>query len=86
MVGEGLGGSQNPRIWQGNVGEHRASTRPSLRLGHGPHRHALRLGCREGNRGALIGELAPGGEHEDVVDFRPSWVHWFSAKVVHSQR
>ena len=20
------------------------------------------------------------------VNFRPSWVHWFSAKVVHSQR
>jgi hypothetical protein len=22
----------------------------------------------------------------DIVNFRPSWVHWFSAKGVHSQR
>ena len=38
LRGDASDGSQNPRIWTGNDGEHRASTRPSLRLGHGPHR------------------------------------------------
>jgi hypothetical protein len=53
--------SQNPRIWQGNDGEHRASYELTART-------VKFLGRREGN-GAPIGEPPPGSEDEDILPF-----------------
>jgi len=60
--GEANAGVQNPRIWQGNDGEHRASYEVTART-------VKFLGRREGNGGAPIGEPPPGGEDEDLLPF-----------------
>ena len=63
LRGDASGGSQNPRIWQGNDGEHRASYEVTART-------VKFLGKREGNGGAPIGEPPPNGnEEEDVLPF-----------------
>ena len=52
--GEIAAGVQNPRIWQGNDGEHRASYEITART-------VKLLGHREGNGGAPVGEPPPEG-------------------------
>jgi hypothetical protein len=54
--------AQNPRIWQGNDGEHRASYEVTART-------VKFLGKREGNGGAPVGEPPPGGEDDDLLPF-----------------
>ena len=62
LRGEAVDGSQNPRIWQGNDGEHRASYEVTART-------VKFLGKRDGNGGAPIGEPPPGGEDDDLLPF-----------------
>ncbi len=62
LRGDASDGSQNPRIWQGNDGEHRASYEMTART-------VKFLGKREGNGGAPIGEPPPGGENDDILPF-----------------
>ena len=62
LRGEASDGSQNPRIWQGNDGEHRASFEVTART-------VKFLGKREGNGGAPINEPPPGGEDDDLLPF-----------------
>jgi single-strand DNA-binding protein len=62
LRGEASDGSQNPRIWQGNDGEHRASYEVTART-------VKFLGKREGNGGAPIGEPPPGREDDDLLPF-----------------
>ena len=62
LRGDAVDGSQNPRIWQGNDGEHRASYEVTART-------VKFLGRREGNGGAPIGEPPPGGEDDDLLPF-----------------
>ena len=62
LRGNASDGSQNPRIWQGNDGEHRASYEVTART-------VKFLGKREGNGGAPIGEPPPAGEDEDLLPF-----------------
>jgi hypothetical protein len=62
LRGEASDGSQNPRIWQGNDGEHRASYELTART-------VKFLGKREGSSGAPIGEPPPGGEDDDLLPF-----------------
>jgi single-strand DNA-binding protein len=62
LRGEASDGSQNPRIWQGNDGEHRASYEVTART-------VKFLGKREGNGGPPIGEPPPGGEDDDLLPF-----------------
>ena len=58
LKGEADSGTQNPRIWVGNDGEHRASYEVTART-------VKFLGKREGNGGAPIGEPPPEGYEED---------------------
>ena len=58
LKGEADAGTQNPRIWTGNDGEHRASYEVTART-------VKFLGKREGNGGAPIGEPPPEGYEED---------------------
>jgi single-strand DNA-binding protein len=61
--GEASSGNQNPRIWAGNDGEHRASYELTART-------VKFLGKREGNGGAPVGEAPPEGyEAEDILPF-----------------
>jgi single-strand DNA-binding protein len=62
LRGDAVDGSQNPRIWTGNDGEHRASYEVTART-------VKFLGKREGNGGAPVGEPPPGGEDEDLLPF-----------------
>jgi single-strand DNA-binding protein len=63
LRGNASDGNQNPRIWQGNDGEHRASYEVTART-------VKFLGRREGNGGAPVGEPPPNGyEEEDVLPF-----------------
>ena len=62
LRGEASDGSQNPRIWTGNDGEHRSSYEVTART-------VKFLGKREGSGGALIGEPPPGGEDDDLLPF-----------------
>jgi single-stranded DNA-binding protein len=63
LRGDAVDGSQNPRIWTGNDGEHRASYEVTART-------VKFLGKREGNGGAPIGEPPPdGGEDEGILPF-----------------
>ena len=62
LRGDAVDGNQNPRIWTGNDGEHRASYEVTART-------VKFLGKREGNGGAPIGEPPPGGEDEDLLPF-----------------
>jgi single-strand DNA-binding protein len=50
LKGDAVDGSQNPRIWQGNDGEHRASYEVTART------VKMFLGKCEGNGGTLMGE------------------------------
>ena len=59
---EASDGSQNPRIWTGSDGEHRASYEITART-------VKFLGKREGNGGAPIGEPPPGSEDDDILPF-----------------
>ena len=58
--GDAVDGNQNPRIWVGNDGEHRASYELTART-------VKFLGRRD--NGAPIGEPPPGGEDEEVLPF-----------------
>jgi single-strand DNA-binding protein len=60
LRGEASDGNQNPRIWQGNDGAHRASYELTART-------VKFLGKREGNGGAPIGEPPPEGFEKDEV-------------------
>jgi len=62
LRGEANSGVQNPRVWTGNDGEHRASYELTART-------VKFLGKREGNGGAPIGEPPPGGEDDDLLPF-----------------
>jgi single-strand DNA-binding protein len=62
LRGEPVDGNQNPRVWQGNDGEYRASYEITART-------IKFLGKREGNGGAPIGEPPPGGEDDDLLPF-----------------
>ena len=62
LRGDANDGSQNPRIWTGNDGEHRASYEVTART-------VKFLGKREGNGGAPVGEPPPGGEDDDLLPF-----------------
>ena len=62
LKGEAESGTQNPRVWTGNDGEHRASYELTART-------VKFLGKREGNGGAPVGEPPPGGEDEDLLPF-----------------
>jgi len=62
LKGQAVEGSQNPRIWTGNDGEHRASYEVTART-------VKFLGRREGNGGAPIGEPPPEGYEEDSLPF-----------------
>ena len=62
LRGDASDGSQNPRIWQGNDGEHRASYELTART--------VKFLGRRDNGGAPIGEPPPpGGEDNDVLPF-----------------
>jgi single-strand DNA-binding protein len=60
--GEASSGNQNPRIWAGNDGEHRASYELTART-------VKFLGKREGNGGAPVGEAPPEGYEDDPLPF-----------------
>jgi single-strand DNA-binding protein len=62
LRGEAQDGNQNPRVWQGNDGEYRASYEITART-------VKFLGKREGNGGAPIGEPPPDGEDPDILPF-----------------
>ena len=62
LHGECSDGNQNPRVWQGNDGEYRASYEITART-------VKFLGKREGNGGAPIGEPPPEGEDPDILPF-----------------
>ena len=63
LRGDAVDGSQNPRIWTGNDGEHRASYEVTART-------VKFLGKREGNGGAPVGEPPPEGyEDADALPF-----------------
>jgi single-strand DNA-binding protein len=62
LRGEPVDGNQNPRVWQGNDGEYRASYEITART-------IKFLGKREGNGGAPVGEPPPGGEDDDLLPF-----------------
>jgi single-strand DNA-binding protein len=62
LRGDAVDGSQNPRIWTGNDGEHRASYEVTART-------VKFLGKREGNGSAPVGEPPPGGEDDDLLPF-----------------
>jgi hypothetical protein len=59
LKGNAADGSQNPRIWVGADGEHRASYELTARV-------VKLLGKREGNGGAPLGEPPPEGFEEDT--------------------
>ncbi len=62
LKGEAIDGSQNPRIWLGNDGEHRASYEVTART--------VKFLGRRDNGGAPLGEPPPdGGEDEEVLPF-----------------
>ncbi len=66
LRGEAQNGSQNPRIWIGNDGEHRASYEITART------VKFLAPSGAGNRdngGAPLGEPPPGGEDEDLLPF-----------------
>lgn len=60
LRGEPVDGSQNPRVWQGNDGEYRASYEITART-------IKFLDKREGNGGAPISEPPLGGEDDDLL-------------------
>ena len=62
LRGDAVEGNQNPRIWTGNDGEHRASYEVTART-------VKFLGKRESNGGAPVGEPPPGGEDDDLLPF-----------------
>ena len=63
LRGEASDGTQNPRIWVGNDGEHRASYEVTART-------VKFLGRHDNGNGAPIGEPPPdGGEDEEVIPF-----------------
>jgi single-strand DNA-binding protein len=62
LKGDAESGAQNPRIWTGNDGEHRASYEVTART-------VKFLGKREGNGGAPVGEPPPGGEDDELLPF-----------------
>ncbi len=62
MKGEPSDGSQNPRIWQGNDGEHRASFELTART-------VKFLGRRNGNGGPPVGEPPPEGFEDNSLPF-----------------
>ena len=63
LRGDAESGTQNPRIWTGNDGEHRASYEVTART-------VKFLGKREGNGGAPVGEPPPEGyEADDALPF-----------------
>jgi single-strand DNA-binding protein len=57
--GNAANGNQNPRIWQGNDGEHRSSYELTART-------VKFLGKREGNGGTPVGEPPPEGFEEGL--------------------
>jgi single-stranded DNA-binding protein len=61
LKGDADSGTQNPRIWQGNDGEHRASYEITART--------VKFLGRRDNGGAPIGEPPPGGENDDSLPF-----------------
>jgi len=61
LKGEAQEGSQNPRIWTGNDGEHRASYEITART--------VKFLGRRDTAGPPIGEPPPGGEDDDVLPF-----------------
>jgi len=63
LRGEPVDGSQNPRIWTGNDGEHRASYEVTART-------VKFLGRKESNGGAPVSEPPPEGyEDDDALPF-----------------
>jgi single-stranded DNA-binding protein len=62
LRGEASAGSMNPRVWQGNDGEYRASYEITART-------VKFLGRREGNGGAPLGEPPPEGEDPEILPF-----------------
>jgi len=61
LKGEAQEGGQNPRIWIGNDGEHRASYEITART--------VKFLGRRDNGGPPISEPPPGGEDDDVLPF-----------------
>ena len=61
LRGEPIDGSQNPRIWQGNDGEHRASFEVTART--------VKFLGRRDNGGAPLGEPPPEGYEDDSLPF-----------------
>ena len=62
VSGEAADGKQEPRVWQGNDGSHRASFELTART-------VKFLGSRDGGGGAPIGEPPPEGFEEDALPF-----------------
>ena len=62
LRGEASDGSQNPRIWTGNDGAHRASYEVTART-------VKFLGRKESNGGAPLGEPPPEGYEDDALPF-----------------
>ena len=62
LRGEAVDGTQNPRVWTGNDGEHRASYEITARV-------VKFLGKREGNGAAPTGEAPPEGYEDDELPF-----------------
>jgi single-strand DNA-binding protein len=61
LRGDAEDGSQNPRIWQGNDGEHRASYEVTART--------IKFLGRRDNGGAPVGAPPPEGYEDDAIPF-----------------
>ena len=61
LKGDAVEGAQNPRIWQGNDGEHRASFEITART--------VKFLGRRDNGGPPIGEPPPEGFEEETMPF-----------------
>ena len=61
LKGDAVEGAQNPRIWLGNDGEHRASFEVTART--------VKFLGRRDNGGAPVGEPPPEGHEDDSLPF-----------------
>jgi single-stranded DNA-binding protein len=84
LRGEASDGSQNPRIWQGNDGDHRVSyevTASTVKFPAQQHWAA----SREGNGGALTGGPPPCGDDDNLLPSRrlPVTYNWIRSATGH---